>query len=157
MLSCTFLPLNTSWIVAALAMEKFSITGELWTTVLLVAVTGAIASTVANLNDYHTFTLLLRSKWIARVRHTRTYQVAARWFERAPFAITFIFNLLPIPVLDGGHIFIIALEGIIRRDLSMALKEKFMQLGFFALITLMVVVLSFDMLKNIPFLRDTFL
>ncbi len=68
-----------------------------------------------------------------------------------------IMNLLPIPVLDGGHIFIIFIEGIIRRDLSLKLKEKMMQVGFFALITLMVVVLSFDLLKNIPFLRDSFL
>ncbi len=68
-----------------------------------------------------------------------------------------IMNLLPIPVLDGGHIFIILIEGIIRKDLSMKVKENLMQMGFFALITLMVVVLSFDLLKNIPYFRDAFL
>jgi len=98
MISCTFLPLNTSWIVAAVAMEQYSVTGELWTTVLVVSVVGATASTMANLNDYHVFTLLLRHHRIARVRHLRMYRSAVGWFERAPFALLFIFNLLPIPV-----------------------------------------------------------
>ncbi len=98
MVSCTFLPLFTGWIVAAVAMETTSVTGQLWTTVLLVGGVGALASTLANLNDYHLFTLLLRSRRIVRIRHTRTYDLAARWFARAPFALLLVFNLLPIPV-----------------------------------------------------------
>jgi Zn-dependent protease len=35
-----------------------------------------------------------------------------------------LLNLMPIPVLDGGHIVIMALEGIARRDFSAAVKEK---------------------------------
>ena len=35
-----------------------------------------------------------------------------------------LLNLLPIPVLDGGHIAILALEGLARRDFSMKVKEK---------------------------------
>ena len=35
-----------------------------------------------------------------------------------------ILNLMPIPVLDGGHILILMLEGIARRDFSMRVKEK---------------------------------
>src|SRR5262249_26213186 len=34
-----------------------------------------------------------------------------------------LLNLMPIPVLDGGHIFILALEGLARRDFSMKVKE----------------------------------
>jgi regulator of sigma E protease len=60
-----------------------------------------------------------------------------------------ILNLLPIPVLDGGHLFFLAVEGMRRRDLSMALKERLLQAGFAALITLMAVVLFFDFLKNV--------
>src|SRR2546430_2375855 len=41
-----------------------------------------------------------------------------------------LLNLLPIPVLDGGHIFIIALEGIARRDFSVRVKEKMLLAGF---------------------------
>jgi membrane protein YqaA with SNARE-associated domain len=94
----TFLPLNTSWIVSAVAMQDVAVTGAMWSTVLLVAVVGAAASTVANLNDYHLFTLLLRNRRIARVRDTRTYHVAVEWFARSPFAILLVFNLIPIPV-----------------------------------------------------------
>ncbi len=35
-----------------------------------------------------------------------------------------ILNLLPIPMLDGGHIFIMALEGAARRDFSLRVKER---------------------------------
>ena len=41
-----------------------------------------------------------------------------------------LLNLLPIPVLDGGHIFIMALEGLARRDFSMRVKEKMLLAGF---------------------------
>ena len=40
-----------------------------------------------------------------------------------------LLNLMPIPVLDGGHILIMALEGIARRDFSMAVKEKMLLAG----------------------------
>ena len=35
-----------------------------------------------------------------------------------------VFNLLPIPILDGGVIALLLLEGLIRRDLSLTIKEK---------------------------------
>ena len=41
-----------------------------------------------------------------------------------------LLNLMPIPVLDGGHIFIMALEGLARRDFSMRVKEKMLLAGF---------------------------
>ena len=41
-----------------------------------------------------------------------------------------LLNLLPIPVLDGGHIFIMALETLVRRDFSLAVKEKMLFAGF---------------------------
>ena len=52
-----------------------------------------------------------------------------------------LLNLLPIPVLDGGHIFIMALEGIARRDFSVAVKEKMFLAGFVLLMMLMVTVI----------------
>ena len=58
-----------------------------------------------------------------------------------------IFNLLPIPVLDGGHIFIMALEGITRRDFSVRLKEKVMLVGFVLLMTLMLTVIYNDLMR----------
>jgi len=61
-----------------------------------------------------------------------------------------ILNLLPIPVLDGGQIFILLIESARRRDLSLKFKERVQQVGFYAIIMLMVVVLYFDLVKNIP-------
>jgi regulator of sigma E protease len=58
-----------------------------------------------------------------------------------------ILNLLPIPVLDGGHILILGIEGIIRRELSDRLKERVMQLGFVFLLAFMSVVIYLDILK----------
>ncbi len=61
-----------------------------------------------------------------------------------------IFNLLPIPILDGGHLTIIAFETAIRRDLPMKVKERILEIGFVLLILLMVVVLYNDILKILP-------
>jgi regulator of sigma E protease len=61
-----------------------------------------------------------------------------------------ILNLMPIPVLDGGQIFILLFEGIRQRDLSLKVKERINMVGFYAVIMLMVVVLYFDLVKNLP-------
>ena len=58
-----------------------------------------------------------------------------------------ILNLLPIPVLDGGHILILGCEGLIRRDLSEKLKERVMTVGFVFLIAFFGLVIFFDILK----------
>jgi len=58
-----------------------------------------------------------------------------------------LLNLLPIPVLDGGHILIMALEGIARRDFSMAVKEKMLLAGFVLLMMLMVTVIYNDLTR----------
>jgi regulator of sigma E protease len=58
-----------------------------------------------------------------------------------------ILNLLPIPVLDGGHILILACEGLIRRDLSDKLKERVMTVGFVFLLAFFGLVIFFDILK----------
>ena len=61
-----------------------------------------------------------------------------------------ILNLLPIPVLDGGQIALILFEGAIRRDLSLRVKERIMQVGLVILVSLMAVVLTLDLSKAIP-------
>lgn len=61
-----------------------------------------------------------------------------------------ILNLMPIPVLDGGQITVLLIEGIRRRDLSLKVKERINMVGFYAVIMLMVVVLYFDLVKNLP-------
>ena len=64
-----------------------------------------------------------------------------------------IFNLLPIPILDGGVIALLLIEGVIRRDLSLNLKEKIVQVGFVFLILLMGFVVFNDLSKIFDFNR----
>ncbi|MBI3449813.1 MAG: RIP metalloprotease RseP [Acidobacteria bacterium] len=59
-----------------------------------------------------------------------------------------VINLLPIPILDGGHIFILGLEGVMRRNLSTMVKERVMQVGLVLLLLLMGTVISLDVYKN---------
>lgn len=61
-----------------------------------------------------------------------------------------VMNLMPIPILDGGQIFILMVEGVIRRDLSLRLKEIISQVGFVMILLLMFVVIWFDLMKNLP-------
>jgi len=58
-----------------------------------------------------------------------------------------LLNLLPIPILDGGHIFIMALEGMARRDFSARVKEKMLLAGFVVLMMLMVTVIYNDLAR----------
>ena len=56
-----------------------------------------------------------------------------------------LLNLLPIPILDGGHITILAIEGLARRDFSMRVKERMLMAGFAVLMLLMVTVIYNDL------------
>ncbi len=61
-----------------------------------------------------------------------------------------ILNLLPIPILDGGNILLLAIEGIMRRDLSMAFKERFVQVGFVFLLAIMAYAVYNDVMRMLP-------
>jgi regulator of sigma E protease len=63
-----------------------------------------------------------------------------------------IFNLLPIPVLDGGAIFLLLIEGLlalIGLSISSAVRDRIQQVGFVMVLLLMVFVLTNDVLKSI--------
>jgi regulator of sigma E protease len=62
-----------------------------------------------------------------------------------------VFNLLPIPILDGGVMALLIIEGLMRRDLSLNVKEKIVQVGFVFLMLLMGFVIFNDLSKNISF------
>jgi regulator of sigma E protease len=59
-----------------------------------------------------------------------------------------IFNLLPVPILDGGVIFMLLIEGVMRRDLSLAVKERVVQVGLALLVLLTVFVMYNDIVKS---------
>ena len=63
-----------------------------------------------------------------------------------------IFNLLPIPVLDGGAIFLLLIEGLLALvglSISTAIRDRIQQVGFVVVLLLMVFVISNDLLKMI--------
>jgi len=60
-----------------------------------------------------------------------------------------IFNLLPIPVLDGGQILLLAIEAVIRRDLSLAVKERILQFGIAFLLLLVAFTVYNDIVKMV--------
>jgi len=64
-----------------------------------------------------------------------------------------IINVLPIPVLDGGHIMVLLIEGAARRDLSIRVKERIQQVGFAVLAALMIVVLYNDVITNVLLMK----
>jgi regulator of sigma E protease len=60
-----------------------------------------------------------------------------------------ILNLLPIPVLDGGHLVFLGIEGIIRRPIPLKLKLIIQQVGMFLILGLMIFVIYNDVLRII--------
>jgi regulator of sigma E protease len=60
-----------------------------------------------------------------------------------------IFNLLPIPLLDGGQIFVLLIETIRGRDLSLGLKERIQQVGLVIVLALMATILALDFAKRL--------
>ena len=61
-----------------------------------------------------------------------------------------IFNLLPIPILDGGGILLLLIESVIRRDISLAVKERIVQVGLVFLVLLFAFVMFNDIQKSLP-------
>ncbi|RLC48065.1 MAG: RIP metalloprotease RseP [Candidatus Coatesbacteria bacterium] len=59
----------------------------------------------------------------------------------------FILNLLPIPVLDGGHVLFLGIEAATKRPVSMKFKETATRIGFAVLIGFMLLVSYNDILK----------
>ena len=61
-----------------------------------------------------------------------------------------IFNLLPIPILDGGVILLLLIEGLMRRDISLQIKERIYQAAFVFLVLFAVTVIYNDIAKRWP-------
>ncbi len=65
-----------------------------------------------------------------------------------------IFNLFPIPILDGGMILMLLIEGLMRRDISMRIKERAYQVAFVFLMLFAAVVIYNDIMKTLPGLHQ---
>jgi regulator of sigma E protease len=58
-----------------------------------------------------------------------------------------VFNLLPIPVLDGGHLLFFSIEAILGRPLSLRSREMAWRLGFLVIVMLIVLVFYNDIAR----------
>jgi regulator of sigma E protease len=58
-----------------------------------------------------------------------------------------VMNLVPVPVLDGGHILFLTAEGLLRRPLSVRVREISMQVGFVLLLSIMVFAFYNDLMR----------
>ena len=61
-----------------------------------------------------------------------------------------IFNLFPIPILDGGLMLLLLIEGLMRRDISLHIKERIYQAAFVFLVLFAAMVIFNDITKNLP-------
>jgi len=61
-----------------------------------------------------------------------------------------IFNLFPIPILDGGVILLLLIEGLMRRDISLHIKERIYQAAFVFLVLFAAMVIFNDITKSLP-------
>jgi regulator of sigma E protease len=60
-----------------------------------------------------------------------------------------VLNLLPIPVLDGGHAMFLIVEGIRRKPLSPQLRMRLTQVGMLIVLAIMVLAISNDVIRNV--------
>jgi regulator of sigma E protease len=60
-----------------------------------------------------------------------------------------IFNLLPIPIMDGGVILFLFIEGLMRRDVSLRIKERVYQAAFVFLVLFAAMVIYNDLMKTL--------
>jgi regulator of sigma E protease len=61
-----------------------------------------------------------------------------------------IMNLLPIPILDGGVILLLFIEGLMQKDISLRIKERIYQAAFVFLVIFAVMVIYNDIVKTLP-------
>lgn len=94
----SFLPLPTAWIVLLAASDEFALVSDPWLRVPIVAGLATLGTVIANLNEYHILAFLLHRGLGRRIRRTRVYAWAARWFDRSPFLILLLAAFFPIPV-----------------------------------------------------------
>lgn len=116
---------------------------------------GLIAQTLAGLFTRETSPRQLMGP-VAIAQLSGDY-AAAGWLALFTFMASLslnlgLLNLLPIPVLDGGHIFIMGIEAVARRDFSVKVKERLLLAGFVVLMVLMVTVVVND-LSRIPLIE----
>ncbi len=60
-----------------------------------------------------------------------------------------VLNLLPIPVLDGGHLVFLVLEGLRGRPLTLEVRQRLTQVGLVIILCIMVFAVGNDLLRQV--------
>ncbi|MCP4710275.1 MAG: hypothetical protein GY869_16755 [Planctomycetes bacterium] len=178
-LCCTFCPAPTAWMVLLMASPIIQLVKPqiltnilpfsapptdnliIITTILLVASLGALASALANLNEYHIFTYLLRCHKVREIRQTRLYHTTARYFDVGPFSLITLFSFLPLPVdvvrwlaithcYRRDYYFLANFVGRFFRYAILAATACFFQLGWFGIAAIQLGLIALIMLRYIP-------
>jgi len=61
-----------------------------------------------------------------------------------------ILNLLPIPVLDGGHVLFLSMEALLRRPVNVKIREAAQQVGFILLLVFILIISYNDIRRVLP-------
>jgi len=94
----SLLPLPTPWVVMLLASDVVGLPGPILGRIGFVAGVTALATGMANLNEYHVLRWLMHSRLARKIRSARVVQWAIRWFRISPFTILATAAFVPIPV-----------------------------------------------------------
>ncbi len=161
-LCCTFFPAPTTWVVMFAASDmvaaQIGMEDLAWLRVVIVAIIGAAATGLANLNEYHIFAYLLRKRRVAKFRQTRFFHKASDWFHAGPFWILTLFSFLPIPVdvirwlaitarYPRGRFFLASFLGRWFRYAIWALAAVGFELGTWQIVTIQVVLAAMALLR----------
>lgn len=178
-LCCTFFPAPTAWLILLLAspiigliepaflQARLGLSAELArltatpATVLIVAIVGAFGTSMANLNEYHIFTFLLRFGKVHRLRRTRIFQVASRYFNVSPFWLMTAVNFLPVPIdvlrwlaitnrYPRGRFAAACFLGRFARYGLLAAAASWLQIGWMGIIIIQAVFIAAIALRYLP-------
>jgi len=159
-LACSFVPIPTSWFVLFLASPAGGIGLDPVLRVVIVAATGAFATAVSHVNEYHLICYLLRLGKMHRVKETRIYLWAERIFEQFPFLLQFTFNVVPVPadpvrwlaIMYGyplGKFFLAHWLGRFVRYGLMALAAEILKLTIIQIAVIQIVLLAIPVARII--------
>ena len=178
-LCCTFFPAPTAWIVLLMAspvvglVEPGAIAGRLGlgdqqgaiieaaATIAVVGMVGAAGTSLANLNEYHIFTFLLRFGKVHKVRDSRAYRAASRYFEMSPFWLMTAVSFLPVPVDvvrwlaishrdRRDHFALASFVGRFVRSSLLAAAATCLKIGVMQIVVIQAVLIGLVLLRFVP-------
>jgi membrane protein YqaA with SNARE-associated domain len=115
----SFTPMPTAWVILLLAASPgYAPVETPWARVLVVTLFCTTGTVIANLTEYHLLAYLCRLGLGKRVRRTRLYGWAIRWFDHAPFQFLTLIAFVPLPV-DAVR-WLAVLRGYSRRRFALA-------------------------------------